>query len=151
MEKIQSFRSGFTTNFTDRIFISYLFTDLIEVYDYSGHCIKRMRGPHQIELVMDLQSAGDGYTTAKTRKGETYKCYSSPVHAGEEVFVLYFGELSEDYQERDFKIIVFDWNGKPLRMYELDTHLFTFSVDYENKIIYGITNSPEYRIIKYNY
>ncbi|MDR1369560.1 MAG: TolB-like 6-bladed beta-propeller domain-containing protein [Dysgonamonadaceae bacterium] len=151
MEKIHSFRNGFTTNMTDRIVTSYLYTDLIEVYDFKGNCIKRMHGPHQIELAMDLRSAGGGYTGAQTIKGKTYKCYSSPVYAGDEVFILYFGELWEDYQERDFKIMVFDWDGNPLRMYELDTHLFTFTVDPEHRIIYGITNSPEYRIIKYNY
>lgn len=151
MEKIMSLRCGFTTNMTDRIFLSYLFTDLIEVYDFKGNCIKRLHGPQQIQLAMELQSAGGDNVGARPVSGKTYKCYSSPVHAGNEVFALYFGELSENYEERDFKIIVFDWNGKPLRMYELDTHLFTFTVDDKHRIIYGITNSPEYRIIKFDY
>ena len=152
MEKVQSFRSGFTTNFSDRIFISYSLTDLIEIYDYEGNCIKRMLGPDQIELAMGLQPAGGDYVAAKPVKDKTRICYSpSPVYTENEVFVLYFGGLLEDYQDRYFKIIVFDWDGKPLRVYELDIPLFTFDVDSEHRIIYGITNSPEYRIIKYNY
>ena len=150
LEKIMSFRSTFTTNLTDRILISYLYTDLIEIYDFTGNCLKRMRGPHQIDLAMEVMSSGGGYS-ARTVKGSTYKCYSSPVHAGDEVFVLYFGELWEDYKERNFKIIVFDWNGKPLRIYELDMPLFTFTVDYEQRIIYGISDFIEFRIIKFNY
>lgn len=151
IEKIQFFRNGFTTNLTDRIFISYLYSDLIEIYDYKGNCLRRLHGPDQFELAMSLQSVGDGFTAAKTIRGETHKCYSSPVYAGDEVFVLYFGELWEDYQERDFKIIVFDWDGNPLRMYELDTHLFTLTVDPDNRVFYGITNHPQYEIIKYDY
>ena len=150
-EKILSFQSDFTTNLTDRIFTSYLYTDLIEIYDFKGNCIKRIHGPNQIPLAMDTRSASGGGTAARTIKGKTYACYSSPVYAGNEVFVLYFGELWENYEERNFKIIVFDWNGKPLRMYELDTPLFTFTVDHKNKIIYGLTDSPEFRIIKFNY
>jgi hypothetical protein len=151
-EKIQSFRNGFTTNLKDRIFISYGHTDLIEIYDYEGNCLKRMHGPDQIKLVMDIQSAGGDYVAAKPVKGESYMCYShSPVCAGNEVFVLYLGELMENYQDRYSKMIVFDWDGNPLRMYELDIPIFTFTVDTDHRIIYGITNSPEYMIIKYNY
>ena len=149
-EKVLFFRSKFTTNLINRIFVSYLHTDLIEIYDYEGNLIKRIHGPHQYQLVMTLHSGG-GVSGASTVRGQTRACYTSPVHAGNEVFVLYCGELWEEYQERFFKIIVFDWDGKPLRMYELDTHLFTFTVDSEHKIIYGITNSPELRIIKFNY
>ena len=111
-----------------------------------------MHGPQQIQLSMGLQSAGGDYVSAKPMKGKTYHCYSSfPVYAGNEVFILYYGELSEDFNGEYYKLIVFDWNGNPLRMYELDTHLFSITVDYEHKILYGITNSPEYRIIKFNY
>ena len=149
MEKLMSFRNAFVTNLTDRIFICYAHTDLIEIYDFSGNCLKRMRGPDQIDLAMEVVSTGGGYA-ARTVKGKTYKCYTYPVHAGDKVFVLYFGELMEDY-EQDSKIIVFDWNGKPLQMYELDIPLSTFTVDYENRIIYGISNSSEIRIIKFNY
>ena len=151
MEKMMSLRNTTTTNMTDRVFISYLHTDLIEIYDLTtGKCLKRMRGPHQIDLAMEVASAG-GASAARTVKGETYKCYSFPAHAGDEVFVLYFGDLWEDYKEKDSKIIVFDWNGKPLRMYELDIPLFTLTVDYKQRIIYGLTDTPEFRVIKYNY
>ena len=150
MEKVMFLRHDFATNMTDRIFLSYSFTDLIEVYDFHGKCIKRMQGPHQHQLIMNLRSTGE-YVSAGLVSDKTYKCYSRPVYAGEEVFVLYFGELADSYESRNYKIIVFNWDGKPLRMYELDTHLFAFTVDYKNRIIYGITNSPEYMIIKFDY
>ena len=150
IEKLMSFQCRFATNLTDRIFLSYSFSDLIEVYDFKGKCINRMHGPHRRQLKMGLRSSGE-VTGAAPIKGETYHCYSSPVYAGNEVFVSYFGELSENFEGQNDKIIVFDWNGKPLRMYELDTPIFTFTVDHKNKIIYGITNSPEYMIIKFNY
>ena len=150
MEKIMSFQSGFTTNLTDRIFLSYTYADLIEVYDVKGKCINRMHGPHQHDLVMGLRSSGE-ITGAAPVRGETYFCYSSPVYAGKEVFVSYFGELSENYNGQYNKILVFDWNGKPLRMYELDTQIITFTVDHKNKKIYSIANSPEYMIVKFDY
>ncbi|GHT66347.1 hypothetical protein AGMMS50239_27680 [Bacteroidia bacterium] len=151
IEKIMNLKNDFTTNFKDRIFICYYYTDFIEVYDYQGNVIKRMHGPDQVEPVLEQKNAGGGFVGASSVRDRTYKCYSSPVQAGKEVFALYFGELYQDYQEKDSKILVFDWDGNPLRMYELNIPIFTFTVDEENKIIYGITNSPEYRIIKFCY
>ena len=150
MEKLMSFQHGFATNMKDRIFLSYAFSDLIEVYDFKGKCISRMHGPHQHDLVMGLRSSGE-FTGAAPVRGKTYYCYGQPVYAGNEVFVLYYGELSETFEGLNNKIIVFDWNGKPLRMYELDIPLFTFTVDYDQRIIYGLTDAPEFRIIKFNY
>ena len=150
MEKLMSFQHGFATNMKDRIFLSYAFSDLIEVYDFKGKCISRMHGPHQHDLVMGLRSSGE-FTGAAPVRGKTYHCYGQPVYAGNEVFVLYYGELSENFEGLNNKIIVFDWNGKPLRMYELNTRIITFTVDHKNKKIYSITNSPEYMIVKFDY
>ena len=150
IEKLMSFQSNFVTNLTDRIFLIYANTDLIEVYDFKGKCVNRIHGPDQRQLKMGLRSAG-GVTGAAPVKGETYFCYFAPIYAGKEVFVSYFGELVEDFKDELHKIIVFDWNGKPLRMYELDTPISDFTVDYHNRIIYAITKSPEYMIVKFNY
>jgi hypothetical protein len=151
MEKFMNFKNDFTTNFKDRIFICHYFTDLIEVYDCNGNIINRMYGPNQLVPVLEQKNAGGGFVGTSSVRDKTYKCYSSPVPAGEEVFVLYFGELYQDYRERDAKVFVFDWEGNPLRIYELNIPIFTFTIDEKNRILYGISNSPEYQIIKFNY
>jgi hypothetical protein len=69
---------------------------------------------------------------------------------------LYFGDLYQNYEERCDRILVFDTDGNPLRIYKLDIPIMSFTVDSEKRIIYAITDKPEkeedeYDIIKYQY
>jgi hypothetical protein len=75
---------------------------------------------------------------------------------GNEIFVLYFGDLYGKYEDRCDRILVFDTDGNPLRIYKLDIPVISFTVDSEKRIIYAITDKPEkeedeYNIIKYEY
>jgi hypothetical protein len=150
VEKFMTLQYDFATNLNDRIFVTYFYTDLIEVYDLEGRLLNRTQGPDHRKPLLKSVSTGS-VASVRSAPGQTYKCYSAPVAAGDEVFALYFGELYETYEEMDSKIIAFDWNGVPLRIYELDIPIFAFAVDPETKTIYGISRSPEYCIVKYGY
>ena len=82
---------------------------------------------------------------------ETWVNYSSLKNAGNEVFVLYSGKpYNEDNASQDI-ILVFDWDGKPLRQYKLDDPIYTFDVDPINKKIYGISSHNDMHLVEYRY
>ena len=47
-------------------------------------------------------------------------------------------------------ILVFDWDGNPHAVYELDYPIVAFTVDEEEKAIYAVANIPEPKIIRYD-
>jgi hypothetical protein len=80
------------------------------------------------------------------------EAYNSPVIVNDEIFVLYSGAYDTgtgDYMKEH--ILVYDMEGKPLRRYRLSEKIFCIEIDAKNKIIYGITDSPEFHLLKFNY
>jgi hypothetical protein len=147
----------FTISADSKIFVTHWSADLIEIYDIEGNLKRRRQGPNRYKPKFKEKSMNGGYFYGSVQ-GETYQCYSfdPPVNVGDEIFVMYFGDLYEKYEERCDRILVFDTDGNPLRIYKLDIPVMSFSVDSENRIIYGITDKPEkeddeYNIIKYKY
>jgi hypothetical protein len=148
---------NYTTNSDSKIFTTHFFTDIIEIYDIEGNLIRRRQGPNRYKPKFKEESVMGGYFY-RSVKNETYQCYSffPPVSVENEIFVLYFGDLYQNFEERCDKILVFDANGNPLRIYKLSIPVIAFTVDTEKRIIYGITDKPEkeedeYNIIKYKY
>jgi hypothetical protein len=126
-----------TTNTKDRIIVSYFDTDLIEIFDLEGNKLNQIFGPNQYLPNEDAELA--------------HFCYTGSCAVGNEVFFKYSDMLYNEYDSHDKYILVFDWDGNPLRMYELDIPIIFFTVDSEKRIIYGTCNKPECRIIKYQY
>jgi hypothetical protein len=162
-----SYRFDYTTSLNDKIFACYTFGDIIEIYDgATGDLIKRRYGPNESKPVFKSVTR-DGVTVALPVRDLTHLCYhATPVRAGNEVFVLYFGGLYGKFisetgnATKCNKILVFDFEGNPLRTYTLDVPVIFFTVDAEKRIIYGVTNAPDlnlpnaqsdYNIIMYKY
>jgi hypothetical protein len=158
IEKRRYYEFDYTISIDSKIFVTHYYADIIEIYDREGNLIKRRQGPNQHKPQFEKKSVkgGDAFVM-RSVKDETYQCYSvQPVNVGNEIFVLYFGGLYQNFEERCDRILVFDTDGNPLRIYTLKIPVITFTVDSEKKIIYGITDKPEkeddeYNIIKYAY
>jgi hypothetical protein len=146
------YRFDYVTSADDKIFLTYHKGDIIEIYNANGDLIRRKIGPNNHKPVFKLIEK-PGFSTAVSKNGATYQCYhGTPVRVEDEVFVLYFGDLYEKYNELCSMILVFDFDGNPLRIYNLDIPLIFFTVDVGKKIIYGITDQPDdFHIIKYEY
>ncbi|MDR1183112.1 MAG: TolB-like 6-bladed beta-propeller domain-containing protein [Bacteroidales bacterium] len=161
MDNMLFYRFDYTTSLDDRIFVNYMFGDIIEIYDGStGDLIKRRQGPNKSKPVLESITR-DGATALAIARGLTHLCYSfAPERAGDEVFTLYYGGLQEEFDNRCNKMLVFDFKGNPLRIYNLDIPIVRFTVDAEKRIIYGLTDlqdlpdsnpQNEINIIKYEY
>jgi 2-keto-3-deoxy-galactonokinase len=60
-------------------------------------------------------------------------------------------DTSDKDNQKKNKIIVFDWNGTPLRIYTTDKSVVSFDVDREHKTIYAITDDPDFYIVTFKY
>jgi hypothetical protein len=147
---MMSYTGDYTTNFKNRILMTYYYTDLIEIYDFEGNLIKRIHGPDLFYPA--FKEATDGKYRGVRSSADSKFAYISPICVNNEVFILYSGK---NYRDPDAElcnmIMVFDWEGNPLRQYELDKNVFTITADAENKIIYGLSVNPEYCIVRFKY
>lgn len=67
------------------------------------------------------------------------------------VYVLYSGKNHEGDNEEDPShcnyLLVFDWDGNPLKKYELENAIVGFHVD--GNILYGVSSSPSARVLQF--
>ena len=151
-EKIDAYYMNFISNQKDKIVICYCMTDLIEIYKTDGTLLKRLHGPEG--FFSHFREVHNGkLTTSVSVKGKNRDAYFSPENAGKEFFVLYNGNYvdSETHSHLCTRLVSFSWDGDPGKIYELSDGIFTFTIDIKNKKIYGISDSPEYHIVEFDY
>jgi hypothetical protein len=71
---------------------------------------------------------------------------------GDFVYLLYSGRTINSYGEQfqnSEHLLVYDWEGNPVRRYVLDIPLARFRYDKETNSIYGLAENPEGVLIKY--
>lgn len=128
-------------------------TDLIEFFDMDGNFKKRLHGPDHFFPLVKSHDVGGGQTRVRSKSGESRDAYFNPVADKDFFYVLYSGKIF-DRENVDYLsewILVFDWDGNPVARYKLDKPIFAFSVDTKNRIMYGISDRPEFHIVKYNF
>ena len=151
-EKKNMYSFAFTTNQQDRVAVCYNWTDLIDIYDKEGSLLNRLHGP--LQFATHFKEFNDGRDHSSSRvKGQTRDAYFSPVHVGDEFWVLFSGKSEDEdgYSILAEQIFVFGWDGTPRRILKLDKGVFTFTVDEKREKIYGISDSPDYHILTFSY
>ncbi|MFV0420295.1 MAG: BF3164 family lipoprotein [Dysgonomonas sp.] len=148
-ETTYGYTSNYVTNFKDRIFLTHYFTDLIEIYDTAGNLINRIQGPdYFLPHVKEYKTEDISFGYSKE---DARVAYSAPANAGDEVFVIYSGGLYSEDNGHKKNILVFDWNGKPIRKYELDKPVYGITIDIKNRYIYGLSDIPECHVVRFKY
>ena len=152
VEKKNVYSFSFTTNQQDRIAVCYNWTDLIDIYDREGNLLNRIHGPRY--FASHFEEFNDGKVNSSSRvKGETRDAYFSPVHVGDEFWVLFSGKSEDEdgYNMLAEQIFVFGWDGTPRKIFKLDKGVLAFTVNEKMRKIYGISNSPDYHILTFSY
>jgi len=154
LELYESFSCDMALNpDNESIFVSYRNTDLIEIYDSIGNLETRIHGPDHFYPIRKEESLG------KTRRvsfieGKTRDAYFYPVAFEDEIWTIYDGKYFDRKIENAFlcnSIIVFDWEGNPIRQYTTDVKFYSLAIDRKNRAFYGITLNPEHAFVKFNY
>jgi hypothetical protein len=137
----------------ESVFVAYMNTDLVEIYDSNGNLKTRIHGPDKFYSIKKEVSSGDMQRVSSI-EGRTRDAYYSPVAFEDEIWTIYNGKYFDRTIENSFLcncIIVFDWDGNPIRQYTTDIGFYSLAIDRKNRVFYGITLSPEYTFVKFNY
>lgn len=154
LEKLEGF-AGYIIGNTEQdiLVLAYKQTDLIEIYDMDGNLKKRLHGPDHFFPLVKSQAVGEDEIRVASTSGESKNAFFYPVADKEFFYVLYSGKIfnkkNVDYLSE--WVLLFDWDGNPVARYKLDKPIFAFSVDTRNRIMYGISDRPEFHIVKYQY
>ncbi len=151
-EILETYQYSFTTDSEGNVVICYNWTDRLNFYGKDKVLKTSIYGP--MHFTSHYKESHNGNTIfAKPVKGETRDAYYNPVSVGDEVFVLFSGKSEDepDYSILADKILVYSWDGKPEKILSLDQGVFTFIVDAKNKLIYGISDKPEFHIVEFSY
>ncbi|MDR0698553.1 MAG: TolB-like 6-bladed beta-propeller domain-containing protein [Tannerella sp.] len=153
-EKRESYVCNMSLNPDDHsIFVAYMPTDLIEIYDSEGHLKARSHGPDRFFPVRE--EVKDGNTLrVRSIPNKTRDGYFAPVTFEDEIWSIYSGKYFDPQANHSFlnnRIIVFDWKGNPVRQYITDIPFFALAVDRTEQYIYAIAINPEFSIIRFNY
>lgn len=127
--------------------MSHKAMDMIEIYDSNLTLLNRIQGPDGI--FPKIKEANGRIH----REGVSKEGYFFPVVTDECIYVLYDGrEYDVENPSRYLrdKLLVFDWNGKPVKYYQLSEGIFHFDIDEENGILYGITDYPEFHVVSFS-
>lgn len=152
LEKVDAYKGILATNKKDRVAFCCTFTDLIDFYDAKGKLISRLHGPEHFytsfiefnnEMMMGSRPDGNYYRDA----------FYSPFGGEKYLYVLFNGKFVNrpGYDLLAQDILVFDWDGNPVCRYKLDMGVSKITIDESNRIIYGISNKPEYHIVEFKY
>ncbi|NOU62025.1 BF3164 family lipoprotein [Marinifilum caeruleilacunae] len=86
------------------------------------------------------------------KRKESIMGYCCLEASDEYIFALYTEKTLKEYMSNPFvadNILVFDWNGKPIKRFKLDIGLNSIAYDKDSKSIIGIGLSDELFLIKY--
>lgn len=121
--------------------------NLIEIYDTDGELHTQIKGPDNIDIKFNEEKSYNLGVLIKSP--ETRKQYICVQATTDGIYALYSGKERQDTSDYSCSnvIYLFDWDGKPVTKYILDTSIISFDID-ENKI-YAIAN-PQSSIVSFD-
>jgi hypothetical protein len=126
----------------EKFILAYEYLDLVELFSRDGNLIKRIHGPLQFLPSFDIGERG-GTPYMKRVYEKTQHAYKSLAVNEEEIFLLFANGRTNKPGDKEASIhynhvVVLNWNGDPIRFYELDHAVASITVDWNNKILYGL-------------
>lgn len=132
-----------------RICVVNKLSDLLEIYDNKGKLIVRLHGPDRFFPVVK-QKEGNGFSRVSMM--DSREAYFVPLAYKNNIYVLYSGKAidpDDKLSRMRENLFVFDWDGNPVKRYELRNPVFRFVIDPKTDILYGLSDNPEFHLLKF--
>ncbi|MDR2909861.1 MAG: TolB-like 6-bladed beta-propeller domain-containing protein [Bacteroidales bacterium] len=129
-------------------------SEMFEIYNFDGSGVELSKGnystiPEYKEVVRENGNRRGVVTAIINGRGNNMAVTVSD----ENIFILY-----QDYErlgmesEMDYKlyadiVLVFDWNGEPVKIYELDSYVSSITYDKTRNRLWAVHNNPDPEII----
>lgn len=133
----------------DKTVIANLSWNEISIYDHNSHDILHLVSPFAKDVIIEKVSHGEGFSCNPKPFWHLY----SGVSAGKDSFVVGLVgvriESDSDYNKYAGKLLEFDWNGNPKRVFVPASEAIMFDIDFKNGYIYTIENNPDPTLCRY--
>jgi hypothetical protein len=131
----------------DRFVFASSFAEVFEINKFQGNNLKLVK---RYSFNNSDFNKGNGRAYGKRSNIRAYMHLDA---SEEKIFALYTNKRIEEYVKNTFVgeyLLVFDWNGKPIKKFKLDKPLGCFSYDNTDNSIYGLTLEEDIQLVKYN-
>lgn len=134
-----------------RFVIAGIQRDYVEILNKETGEIISIRGPVQFVPEFEVIYVG-GYPFPQLQKDIPF-FFTVCIPGRENIYTGYFGKSMEIINEGtiDTRVLVFDYQGDIISCFNLDYPLLSFTVDEENRKIYGITYDAEPNIVEFQF
>lgn len=129
----------------NKIIMPYMHSDLISIYNATGHKIIEFKGPDYKELDLIHRN---GRTSLTSRNNCTYNL---PCSNSESFMIAYNGTKYKYAHSPAFHIFHLGFDGSLLQHFKLDHSVTNIAVDWKNHIIYGVNKDLEPCIYKFKF
>ncbi|NER03184.1 MAG: hypothetical protein F6K17_11395 [Okeania sp. SIO3C4] len=131
-----------------KLVTSYLFTDVIEIYDLENEFrSKTIQGPMNFDVDFKIRKYGSRYVFPTNSK--TIRAFREGTTTNNFIYLCFSGYTSEEDETLDAKqIFVYDWDGKPIKRLYSDFHITAIAVK-DDKILYAY-DADNGRIVEIN-
>ncbi|MBN1985036.1 MAG: hypothetical protein JW761_01970 [Prolixibacteraceae bacterium] len=123
-----------------RIAVAYTRFNMIDIFDFEGRLLKRIRGPEEINVKVERVSPRPGMVMYDA--SPKYLAYRQIKTGQEEIWVSHSGVVltRDNYlQTVPHKIYCFSWDGELIRELQFDIPVNDFAIDWENKKLYCLS------------
>lgn len=123
-----------------RIAVAYTRFNMIDIYDFEGRLLKSINGPEKVDIKVDRVSPNPGTVLFDAKP--KYLAYQQVKVGEKEIWASHSGKIltRENYtQIIPRRIYCFSWNGEVIRELNFDILIKDFSVDWENKMLYCLS------------
>jgi hypothetical protein len=128
-------------------------TDEIKIYDRQTRHRLTIKGPENFAPEFTtMKATTDRFVMVRTPK--TRMAFQNGAVTEKYIYLLYSGNLDEQKYVPDSKtraagqfIYVYDWNGNPVKKFNLDRFITGFTVSDDNTVIYATHNITDPKII----
>lgn len=133
--------------------VAYKRTDILEVYDSTLVMKKRIHGPDQFTAAIEMVEDENGVRVRSMPDERDAYFHPVVLQKRPEIWLLYSGELwSAKKGPLMNRVLVFDYDLRPLRVMELEIPVYSIAVDEEQQILYGATiDEKSMWLVRYSY
>lgn len=124
----------------DKIAISYLYTDVVEIYDrIEPYTNIAVQGPSVVDLNFNVaRMESENYNYMEKNK-DIRKTFLAGATTNEYIYLAYSGLSYAEGNDMNYCKVVFiyDWEGNPVKKLNLDRRIMGIAVSKDNKTMYS--------------
>ena len=122
----------------DKIAFFYSNTDLVEIFDTAGVELYSKKGPDKFDIYnYNSQKINSELERYRSKINKSKLAYGNPSATGKYIYTFYDGEVITGSKLTMQKILVFDWDGNPVKYLYLSEPISAFDIDEKTNTLYG--------------